>query len=278
VPRGVTRRVVITGASSGIGRALAVAWGSRGASVVLAARDARVLDEVAGDVRAAGGEAYSEPCDITREEDRARLVERSRAAMGGIDVLVNNAGKGYYAAIRDLDLAEVEALFAVNVFAPLRLTQLALPHLAADEGPRAGSTGPRPVYRPPATVVMLSSVAGVVAAPKMGAYAASKFALEALSLSLRAEAAGSGVKVLVVRPGPVDTPFRANAFTRNAEAGVRPPGARAQTARDIAETTIRAVESGRAVVETSLFVQAASFASRVTPPVFRRIAARMAKG
>jgi len=262
MPPRAARRVVITGASSGIGRALAIAWGARGASVLLAARDGRALDGVAGEVRAAGGEAFAEPCDVTREEDRARLVDRARAEMHGVDVLVNNAGRGCYGEVKDLDLAEVEALFALNVFAPLRLTQLALPLLAAGAG----------------TVVMVSSIAGVVAAPKMGAYAATKFALEALSASLRAEVAGAEVRVLVVRPGPVDTPFRANAFVRNAEAGVRPRGARAQTPEQIAERTIRAVEARRAVIETSAFVRVASFASRVTPPVFRKVAARMARG
>ena len=142
-----------------------------------------------------------------------RLGRARAKAEGGVDVLVNNAGRGYYGSAANIAVRDLEALLALNVVAPLRLAQLALD----------------PLTRTGGTIVMISSVAGVVASPRMGAYAASKFALEALSMSLRAELVGTGVRVVVVRPGPVDTPFRAHSVTTDGRAGVRPPGAEVQT-------------------------------------------------
>jgi short-subunit dehydrogenase len=252
--------VAITGASSGIGHALALAWAERGASLILSGRNEVALVRVAREVAHAGGEAFVEVGDVTDEDHRTRIVDRALSEKGRLDVLVNNAGRGYYASARDVDHGQLAALFALNVIAPLRLTQLALDALARTKG----------------TVVMLSSVAGVVSAPRMGAYAATKFALEAISMSLRAELKGDGVRVLVVRPGPVETPFRDNAIAPQGRAGVRPKGARAQTPEVVARKTVHAVESGRAVLETSWFVRVASATARCAPTPFRWISARMA--
>jgi short-subunit dehydrogenase len=252
--------VIVTGASSGIGRSLAHHWARRGAMVVLSSRSAEDLAKVAREIDALGGESLAVAGDVTVEADRARLMEMAMESTGRIDVLVNNAGRGYYAATKDLDIDEMQRLFQLNVLAPVRLTQLALEPLKRSQG----------------TIVMMSSVAGVVAAPYLGAYAASKFALEAISISMRAELRASGVRVVVVRPGPVGTPFRKNSVATGVPAGVRPAGATEQSPDEIARQTLRAVDKGRAVVETSRFVRLASFASRVLPPVFRVIAARMA--
>jgi short-subunit dehydrogenase len=252
--------VVITGASSGIGEALARAWARRRATVVLAARDEVGLARVARAVQAGGGRAIAVVSDVTREDDRARLIERARAEGGRLDVLVNNAGRGYYGSVARIDARELESLFALNVVAPLRLAQLALDPLTRSGG----------------AVVMISSVAGVVASPRMGAYAATKFALEALSMSLRAELVGTGVRVVVVRPGPVDTPFREHAITTDGRAGVRPRAAKVQSPDDVADQTLRAIDNGIPVVETTSFVRIASAAARLAPGAFRWISAAMA--
>ena len=252
--------VVITGASSGIGRAAAIVWAKRGAKLVLSARGTGALDEVAREVAGVGGQAVVEPGDVTDEGHRVRLVEKAVRTFGGIDVLVNNAGRGYYAPMREVEPEELEALFALNAIAPLRLSQLAMPALEKARG----------------TIVMVSSIAGVVVAPRMGAYAASKFALEAIAIALRAEHAASGVRVVVVRPGPVDTPFREHSIAKGGEAGVRPKGATVQTPEDVARQIVSAVERRRAVVETTGFVRAAAALARMAPGVYRRVAARMA--
>jgi len=255
-----TKAVIVTGASTGIGEALARAWARTGAAVILCARDDVGLARVARAVESSGGRAIVHRCDVTREDERARLVERARTEAGRLDVLVNNAGRGYYGSVARIDATELEALFALNVVAPLRLAQLALD----------------PLTRTGGTIVMMSSIAGVAASPRMGAYAATKFALEAISMSLRAELVGTGVRVVVVRPGPVDTGFREHAVATDGRAGVRPTGAEVQSPDDVADQTLLAVERGQAVVETTAFVRLASAAARIAPGAFRWISAAMA--
>jgi short-subunit dehydrogenase len=251
--------VVITGASMGIGRALALAWATRGATLVLSSRGKEALEGVAREVEGAGGRAIVEAGDVTDEGYRQRLIARAAAA-GGVDVLVNNAGRGFYAPALQIDLDEMRRLFELNVFAPLRLAQIAAPQLERARG----------------TIVMMSSVAGIVAAPRYGAYAASKFALEAIAMSMRSELADKGVRVVVIRPGPVDTPFRSNAARAEGVIGYDSPDPKAQAADDVARLTLRAVDRARPVVETSPYVRFASAASRFTPAGLRFALKRMA--
>lgn len=251
--------VVITGASMGIGRALALAWAETNATLILSARGRGALDEVASEVSAKGGRAVVVPGDATDEAHRVSLIEHARDH-GGIDVLVNNAGRGFYSPALQIDVAQMRDLFELNVIAPLRLVQLAAPHLERSRG----------------TVVMMSSVAGIVAAPRYGAYAASKFALEALSMSMRSELADKGIRVVVIRPGPVDTPFRANATRAEGLTGYDAPDPKAQPAEVIARLTLRAVARSTPVVETSSFVRVASAGVRLAPFVLRRVLRKMA--
>jgi short-subunit dehydrogenase len=252
--------VLITGASMGIGRALARAWAERKATLVLSARNEDALADVARDVEARGGRAIVIPGDVTNADYRRELIRRATEG-GGLDVLVNNAGRGYYASTLAIDLADLRDLFELNVFAPLELAQLAIPHLERTKG----------------TIVMLSSVAGVVAAPRYGAYSATKFALEAIAMSMRADLAAKDIRVVVVRPGPVDTPFRANASRGRGEPGYRERDPKAQSAEDVAARTIQAVDKGRAIEETSNFVKLTSAAARFAPAALRLALVRMAK-
>lgn len=251
--------VIVTGASTGIGRAIALAFADEKATLILSARGRGALDAVAAEVAARGARAVVVAGDVTDEAHRVDLV-RHAVENGGVDVLVNNAGRGFYAPALSIDLDKLRELFELNVLAPLRLTQLAARHLEAARG----------------TVVMMSSVAGVVAAPRYAAYAASKFALEAIAMSLRSELAAVGVRVVVIRPGPVDTPFRANATRGGDVTGYDAPDPKAQAPEVVAAKTVRAVLRGTPVVETSNFVRVASATSRLAPSILRRALRRMA--
>lgn len=251
--------VIITGASMGIGRALALAWADEKSTVILSARGREALDEVASEVAARGGRAVVVAGDVTDEEHRIDLV-RHAERHGGVDVLVNNAGRGFYSPALKIDVVKLRELFELNVVAPLRLVQLAAPHLERSRG----------------TVVMMSSVAGIVAAPRYAAYAASKFALEAIAMSLRSELAALGVRVVVIRPGPVDTPFRSNAERAEGVTGYDAPDPKAQSPDAVARMTVRAVLRSTPVVETSSFVRVASATSRYAPAILRRALRHMA--
>lgn len=251
--------VIITGASMGIGRALAIAWAKRNATLILSARGRDALEEVAREVETHGGRAIVEAGDVTMEEHRAALVSRAQET-GSLDVLVNNAGRGFLSPALKIDLEKMRELFELNVFAPLRLVQLAAPQLQASRG----------------TVVMMSSIAGVVAAPKYAAYSASKFAVEAMSMAMRSELAALGVRVVVIRPGPVATPFRTNATVAPGEGYDAPVDPKAQPAELVAELTLRAVDRATPVVETSAYVRLASAASRLAPRAVRVALRRMA--
>jgi short-subunit dehydrogenase len=190
-------RVLLTGASSGIGAALARRLAGQGARLVLASRNRERLDALAGSIRAAGGEAVVAPADVADPAQRARLIETAVAALGGLDILINNAGVGASGWFADASEERLRRIFEVNFFAATELTRLALPHLRQGQG------------RNP-MLVNVSSVVGRRAIPGSSEYSASKFALTGWSEALRPELARQGIHVLVVSPGGVATEFKDN--------------------------------------------------------------------
>ncbi|HYH97897.1 SDR family oxidoreductase [Hyalangium sp.] len=190
------KTVVITGASSGIGEELAVVLASRGANLVLAARRQEELAKVAKRCEQAGGRALSVPTDVSDQEACRRMVERAVEAFGGIDLLVNNAGVTMWARLDEVtDLSLYERLMRVNYLSAVYCTYFALPHVKTRKG----------------LLVAISSLMGKTGVPTRTAYAASKHAMQGFFDSLRVELLGSGVDVLVVSPGFVDTPIRSSA-------------------------------------------------------------------
>jgi NAD(P)-dependent dehydrogenase (short-subunit alcohol dehydrogenase family) len=181
------RTVLITGCSSGIGRATADAFLDEEWQVYATARNPADIEQL--------GEAGCEigTLDVTDTEDVERVVDRLIEEEGRIDALVNNAGYGQHGPLEDLREDLFEKQFQVNVFGPHRLVREVLPHMRKRED---------------GTIVNLSSIAGRLAAPGMGAYSASKHAIEGYSDALRVEVDPFGVDVSVVRPGPVQTEFR----------------------------------------------------------------------
>ena len=182
-------RVWITGASSGIGEGLAVAWAAQGAEVILSGRRRDALEVVAA--RCPGSRVL--PLDVTKLDALPALV----AEAGAVDILVNNAGISQRSLGIDTDFDVYRRIMEVDFFAPLRLTQLVLPQMVA------GGSG---------HIIAISSVAGKVGSPLRTGYCAAKHALIGYSDALRSEVARHGIKVTVVTPGFVRTAIAAHAL------------------------------------------------------------------
>ncbi len=192
-------KVLITGASMGIGRDLALAFASAGAECILVARSVDKLLGVAEEIKAIGAApALVIQADVCNPQDQNRLFDEVQKKVGALDILIHNAGKGLYSLIQNAPLPEARTLMELNFFAPLTLTQLFLPLLQKSENPKK-------------QIILLSSIAGHVSVPKMGIYSASKFALNALAEALRIELKAQKIHVLNIYPGVTDTPFSSNA-------------------------------------------------------------------
>jgi NAD(P)-dependent dehydrogenase (short-subunit alcohol dehydrogenase family) len=191
------KHFVITGASTGIGKELAVELGRRGARVTVAARGQAALEETVRAVTAAGGDALAVPTDVAEPEACRRLIEAAVARFGPVDGLVNNAGISMWARFEEVtDLGVFERLMRVNYLGAVYCTHFALPHLKKTRG----------------LLVAISSLTGKTGVPTRTGYAASKHAMQGFFDSLRIELDGTGVDVLVVSPGFVATDVRAHAF------------------------------------------------------------------
>lgn len=183
---------LVTGASSGIGRATALALASEGARVALAARNATALQEVAQAIQAQGREVLAVPTDVTHQDQVERLVAETLARWERVDILMANAGAYVRCPIADLTVAEVERSMAVNFYGALYAVLAVLPHM---------------LNRKSGHLVLVSSMNGKKGLPPDAPYVAAKFALTGLGEVLRQELNNSGVHVTTVFPGRVDTPM-----------------------------------------------------------------------
>jgi len=193
--------VIVTGASTGIGRETALAFAHEGARVVLAARNEVKLRELAEADPALRDRFLVVPTDVTQDADVKRLVEATVAKWGRVDILVNNAGSGMRATVEKTQFADAQRLMDLNFFGLLRCTQTVLPQMKQQTPDRDGVRG---------QIVNIGSVLSMLATPRNGVYSASKFAVRALSDALRIELRGSGVEVILIMPGYTDTPFFEN--------------------------------------------------------------------
>lgn len=187
--------VLITGASSGIGRALALELGRRGARLGLTARRAEELSKVAEEVSRAGGQALVLPADVRRVEDINGVAERVREKWGRVDVLVANAGMSTTTAGNQLNASEAGDVITVNVIGVVNSVAAVLPDM---------------LKRGDGHLVAISSLASYRGMPKSGPYSASKAAVSTFFESMRVDLRGSGVAVTVIHPGFIRTPMTAN--------------------------------------------------------------------
>lgn len=200
------RRAILTGASGGIGRAIATELARAGARLAIAGRNSEKLNELVASLRAAGSEVLAIPADLTKPDDRRHLVESAVAAFGGLDLLVNNAGVGSWGHFADSTEAICREVMEVNFFAPIELTRLAVPHLTRGEQ---------------AAVVNVTSMCGRKGMPAWPEYSASKFALVGMSEAWRGEFARFDIDVLTIVPGMTNSGFQNNWLRTDGKADLR---------------------------------------------------------
>ena len=229
----------ITGCSTGFGRELASLVLARGWRAVVTARNP---DQVADLVVGHEDRALAMKLDVTENKQIAAAVTAAEQKFGRIDVLVNNAGYGYLAAIEEGEAREVRAMFDTNVFGLVAMTQAVLP------GMRARRSG---------CIVNLSSIGGLASFPATGFYHATKYAVEGLSDSLAQEVAPLGIKVVLVEPGPFRTNFAGGSLKQSAvriadydqTAGVRRSQTEARHGKQVGDP-VRAAEAIIAAVQS----------------------------
>jgi short-subunit dehydrogenase len=252
------RTVVITGASSGIGRAASIEFARRGANVVLAARRAAQLAEVAAACRKLGVTATAVETDVTKRNECIALIEKA----GHVDILVNNAGFGTFDPIESAKPEDLESMMNTNYLGTVHCTQAVLPQMLA---------------RRDGAIVIVASIAGLMGYAGMGGYCATKFAQVGFAEALRDEVLGRGVQVALVCPGTTDTEF----FVK-AERG-KMPGAERLT------ITLSPERVGRAICDSArdgryrrilplfaaMFIRLKEFFPRFAHTMFRRVSTTM---
>ena len=253
--------MVITGASSGIGRAAALEFARRGANLIIGARRGELLDEVARQCRALGVECTSVVADVANRADCKRLIDTA----GRIDVLVNNAGFATFESIEKASPDALEQMMATNYFGTVWCTQAALP------GMRERGEG---------VIVNIASIAGLMGYARMGGYCATKFAIVGFTEALRDEVIGRGVRVSLICPGTVDTEF----FVK-AERGKMPGASRLIMAikpERVAKAICDSAQDGRyrrvLPFAAALFMRLKEFSPRIAHAIFRRMSAVLEKG
>jgi dehydrogenase/reductase SDR family protein 7B len=189
--------VVITGASGGIGEALATVFSMNEYKVVIAARDVVKLEHVRKNLEIRGGEIHSVICDVSREDDCKKLIDETVKRFGGIDVLINNAGISMRALFNELELEVIRRVMSVNFWGTVYCTKYAFPYLLKSKG----------------SIVGISSIAGKKGLPGRTGYSASKFAMEGFLETIRTENLKKDIHVLIACPGFTATDIRMNALS-----------------------------------------------------------------
>jgi NAD(P)-dependent dehydrogenase (short-subunit alcohol dehydrogenase family) len=227
------KSIVVTGASSGIGADVALAFGEQGANVALLARRTPPLEQLAAKIIKAGGKALALQCDVT---DRARVfwaIEQARDAFGGIEILINSAGVLIPDAVEQMRPEDLERMMATNLYGSVNTMHAVLPIMRRN---KAGK------------IVNVASLAGRRGVSPLGGYSATKFALVGLTEALRVELFGSGVHVSLVMPGVIDTPM-ARIAQKNADSLRGLPAMMAMPARWVTWAILAAAAFGLTEVD-----------------------------
>ncbi len=217
--------VVVTGASSGIGEALAREYAALGAQVVLGARQEERLKEIVAEIKEAGGEACYSVVDVVKVEECKALIERAVESYGKIDILICNAGLSMRALFDDVDLEVLHRLMDVNFWGTANCVKYALPHIQASRG----------------SIVGVSSVAGLHGLPARTGYSASKYAMTGFLETIRIENLKKGVHVMIACPGFTASNVRFAALTADGKSQGETPRdeAKMMSSEEVARIIIR---------------------------------------
>jgi short-subunit dehydrogenase len=254
------RVAVITGASSGIGLAIAQALAREGVAVVLGARRAERLGEAVDAIRATGGRADSVEMDVTDEVAAQRLVDRAGSAFGPLDIMVCNAGFGYYGTVEQTPPATMQRMMDVNFMGTFLATRAALPIFRA---------------RGQGDLVIISSIVGQRGVAHMGGYSATKAAQKGFAEALRAEFAGTRIRVTVVYPVSTQTEFR-SAMERDYGYSVSGLGPK-QTAEHVAAAVVGCLRRPRPEVYPHRLSRLLAVVNTLAPGIADRIVKRFGR-
>jgi len=242
-------RIIITGASSGIGRALACRMAAEGSRIGLVARNRQHLVEVARHITRLyplSPKPLVYPCDVSKMSSVSKLVLDFNRHHGGIDIVINNAGTGVYGDVEKTSIKDFNMIMAVNYYGAANCMLKALPVLKETGG----------------LIVNITSVAAMYGVPYLGAYGASKAALVALSQSLRAELSESDVSIMIVFPGYTQTAF----FDHEKKVGsARRPRGPYMSPDKVAQAIVNAIIHGKEDLVLSIEGKALSFSQRFLP-------------
>jgi hypothetical protein len=253
------RVAIVTGASRGIGRAIAIALAQKGVRVLAAARSREGLAAVSADVERHGSECSAAVCDVGSWPDVAAAVQQALDRFGRIDIVINNAGFGSYAPFLDADLQEFHELMRVNYFGSVYVTRAALPAMLRQGGGH---------------LVFVASVAGRIASPRHTGYSPTKFAVVGFAESIAYELGPHKIGVTIVNPGIVDTDF----FGRDSFKDFpEVPRKMMVSAEVVARATIAAIRWNRAEVYVPRSLRYAHMLKVLAPSLFRAGSMRYAR-
>ena len=256
--------VIITGASSGIGEACATAFATKGAKVIIAARNVDRLNAVAERIKKNGTEVLAVQCDVAVKEDCENLIEQTVSKFGKVDVLINNAGISMRAIFNNMELEVLEKVMAINFYGAVYCTKYALPYLLKEKG----------------SVVGVSSIAGYVGLPARTGYSASKYAMQGFLDALRTENLKTGLHVMVACPGFTASNIRNTALSEDGSAQGETPRdeGKMMTAEQVANYILEGVKKKKRTLVLTSEGKLVVFLSKLFPKfVEKQVYKHMAK-